>query len=387
MASVRFTDVQARPTEFLDFTSLTFEEFQTLVPPFEAAFQAHMAVWRLDGKPRTARQFTVYKNCPLPTPEDRLFFILVYLKTYALQVVQGRLFGMVQGKANQWIHVLLPALLATFRALGDAPARSLTALAQRLGVSETDAATLVAPLVEEPVPVVAGAAAAPVSPLLPMTAPSGGSSAPRTLLNRRNVISARPKVFWYNTILYNSKTIRYVKPISRSMNVRYVRHLTEQQRALLENTMKNDASHRARMRAHGLLLSSEGITIKAIAKIYDVDRDTVSTWMKKWEKHGEKSLHDQPRSGRPTTLNAIEKELAKQYIKEEPRSLKNVVERLAQKTAKRLSISSLKRLAKKARLRWKRVRKSLKSLRDPIAFAQCQRELEALQKQEDQGKI
>ena len=61
--------------------------------------------------------------------------------------------------------------------------------------------------------------------------------------------------------------------------------------------------------------------------------------------------------------------------------------RLAQKTAKRLSISSLKRLAKKARLRWKRVRKSLKSLRDPIAFAKGQRELEALQKQEDQGKI
>ena len=141
------------------------------------------------------------------------------------------------------------------------------------------------------------------------------------------------------------------------------------------------------MRAHGLVLSSEGITIKAIAKIYHVDRDTVATWIKKWEKHGEKSLHDQPRSGRPSTLNATEKELAKQYIKEEPRSLKHVVERLAQKTAKRLSISSLKRLAKKARLRWKRVRKSLKSLRDPIAFAKCKRELEALQKQEDQGKI
>ena len=33
------------------------------------------------------------------------------------------------------------------------------------------------------------------------------------------------------------------------------------------------------------------------------------------------------------------------------------------------------------------MRKSFKSLRDPIAFAQGQRELEALQKQEDQGKI
>jgi len=132
MAGVRFADLQSRPTEFLDFTSLTLDEFQQLVPPFEDAFQTHMAAWRLDGKPRTARQFRVYKNCPLPTPEDRLFFLLTYLKTYSLQVVQGRLFGMGQSKANQWIHVLLPALLAALRTLGDAPTRSLTALAQRL---------------------------------------------------------------------------------------------------------------------------------------------------------------------------------------------------------------------------------------------------------------
>src|SRR5712671_6940146 len=191
MAHLQCTDVQDRPTEFLDLTSLTLDEFQQLVPPFETAFQAHMAAWRLDGKPRTARQFSVYKNCPLPTPEDRLFFLLTYLKTYSLQVVQGRLFGMGQSKANQWIHVLLPALLAALRALGDAPARSLTALAQRLGVSEAEAATVVTPLEEEPVPVVVGPAVAPASPLLPMTGRNGASSAPKTLLNRRSVIVAR----------------------------------------------------------------------------------------------------------------------------------------------------------------------------------------------------
>jgi hypothetical protein len=190
MAGVRFTDVQARPTEFLDFTSLTLEEFQILIPPFEAAFQAHMAAWRLDGTPRTARQFAVYKNCPLPTPEDRRFFLLTYLKTYALQVVQGRLFGMGQSKANQWIHVLLPALLAALRTIGDAPARSLTALAQRLGISEADAAIVVVPLAE-PVPLVAVPAAVPASPLLPMTGRNGASSAPKTLLNRKKVIVAR----------------------------------------------------------------------------------------------------------------------------------------------------------------------------------------------------
>src|SRR5207244_6771598 len=115
MASVRFADLQSRPTAFLDFTSLTLAEFQQLVPPFEAAFQAHMAAWRLDGQPRTARRFPVSQNCPLPTPEDRLLFILTSVKTSSLQGVQGRLFSRGQRKANQWIHVLLPALLAALR--------------------------------------------------------------------------------------------------------------------------------------------------------------------------------------------------------------------------------------------------------------------------------
>src|SRR6516225_2254356 len=193
MTGVRFTELQSRPMEFLDFTSLTLNEFQQLVSPFETAFHTRMAAWRMDGKPRTARRFTVYKNCPLPTPEDRLLFILAYLKTYALQVVHGRLFGMVQGKAHQWLHVLLPALLAALRTLGDAPARSLSALAQRLGVSEAAATTVVTPLAEEPAPVVPIPAAVPASPLLPMTAPNGASSAPRTLLNRRSVIVGRKR--------------------------------------------------------------------------------------------------------------------------------------------------------------------------------------------------
>ena len=119
-----------------------------------------------------------------------MLFILAYVKTYSLQVVQGRLFGMGQSKANQWIHVLLPALRAALRTLGDAPTRSLTALAQRLGGAEVDAATVVTPLAEEPTPV----AAPPIAPLLPMTGRNGASSAPKTLLNRKQVIAARKRI-------------------------------------------------------------------------------------------------------------------------------------------------------------------------------------------------
>jgi hypothetical protein len=183
MGSLRFSEIQTRPTEVLDLTSLTLDEFQRLVPPFEVAFEAHRADWRLDGRPRTARRYTTYTNCPLPTPEDRLLFILVYLKTYPLQVVQGRLFGMGQSKAHQWIHVLLVVLRATLRTLGDAPTRSVQALAKRLGVAEADVAAMVVPT----------AAPAPVatSPLLATMAPNGASSAPRIRLSRRAVIAAR----------------------------------------------------------------------------------------------------------------------------------------------------------------------------------------------------
>src|SRR5437870_10101490 len=42
-------------------------------PPFETAFHAHLAAWRLDGQPRTARQCSVDKNSPLPAiPGGRL---------------------------------------------------------------------------------------------------------------------------------------------------------------------------------------------------------------------------------------------------------------------------------------------------------------------------
>src|SRR5215207_10186413 len=170
MPRLRYANLVRKPMDVLDMTSLTPDEFQILVPPFEAAFQAHMADWRLDGKPRTARRFTTYQNCPLPTPEDRLLFILVYLKTYPLQVVQGRLFGMGQSKAHQWIHVLLVVLQATLRTLGDVPTRSVQALAKRLGVAEADASAMVVPTEGPPItsapPAAAPAPAAP-SPFWP----------------------------------------------------------------------------------------------------------------------------------------------------------------------------------------------------------------------------
>jgi hypothetical protein len=129
---LRYTTEKDKAYRILDLTSLSLDEFEQLVEPFEQAFVRHMQQWTMEGKPRTARAYTPYTNSPLPTPEDRLLFILSYLKVAALQVAHGALFGMSQSNANKWIHVLLVVLHQTLCDLGDAPARHLQALRGRL---------------------------------------------------------------------------------------------------------------------------------------------------------------------------------------------------------------------------------------------------------------
>lgn len=170
--------------EILDLTSLTLEEFEILVVPFEQQFQAHMAEWRMDGKRREKRRYTTYRNCPLPSAEDRLLFILVYMKNQSLQVTQGQLFGMPQCKANIWIHLLLLVLQKTLCALGDTPSRNLTDLAQHLGVSLEQASEWLS--VQEQ--------AATNSPLFATMAPSDPFYAHRLPWNNRKTTVVRKNV-------------------------------------------------------------------------------------------------------------------------------------------------------------------------------------------------
>jgi hypothetical protein len=129
---IRYQSEQTKAYRILDLTSLTVDEFAQLVKPFDVAFVRYMRDWTMEGKPRTGRRYSQYARCPLPSPEDRLLFILSYLKVAALQVAHGALFGMTQSNANKWIHVLLPVLTQTLLDLGDVPARHLQALKQRL---------------------------------------------------------------------------------------------------------------------------------------------------------------------------------------------------------------------------------------------------------------
>ena len=92
--------------KFLAMTGYSVAEFEALVTPFQAQFEAYVKSYKLNGEPRSKRRYTDYKNSPLPTIEDKLLFILIYLKQGQLQEAHATLFGMHQPDANQWIHLL-----------------------------------------------------------------------------------------------------------------------------------------------------------------------------------------------------------------------------------------------------------------------------------------
>lgn len=121
----KYQEYVEKPTEFLALTGYTLQEFEALLLPFGQCYYEWMKAHRLDGKPRGQRAYSDYKNSPLPTLADKLFFILHFLKTNNLQTVQGAMFGISQPKANVWLHCLHPILNRTLAELGELPARQM----------------------------------------------------------------------------------------------------------------------------------------------------------------------------------------------------------------------------------------------------------------------
>jgi hypothetical protein len=122
--------LQADRRQFLALTGLTLSEFQLLLTAFPQAYQQlYPANQTADGH---SRQRSVGGGCKgrLEQPEDKLLFIVVYLKTYPLQAVMGELFGFSQPQVNYWIHRLLPVLRSALDDLEALPEREPTHFAQ-----------------------------------------------------------------------------------------------------------------------------------------------------------------------------------------------------------------------------------------------------------------
>jgi len=127
---LNYERLKKQPRRLLALTGLTLGEFKEVQKVFGAAYGEMYPVEHTQkGQARKRKQGAGRKG-QLAKMEDKLLFILVYQKTYPLQVVQGELFEMSQPRANYWVHHLLPVLQRALDKLGVKPERDGQAVAE-----------------------------------------------------------------------------------------------------------------------------------------------------------------------------------------------------------------------------------------------------------------
>ncbi len=133
---LRYDELKEKPREFLSVTSLTDEEFQTLLPTFEKCYQLLSPPKPKPTKKQKQRAKGGGRRAKLSDSSEKLLFILTYQKTASLQTLHGLHFGLSQGRVNYWIHRLLPVLQMSLSELGMKPERSGEKVADLIEASE-----------------------------------------------------------------------------------------------------------------------------------------------------------------------------------------------------------------------------------------------------------
>jgi hypothetical protein len=120
---MEYKRIKRNPSQFLSLTGLTLAQFSELLPSFEIQWENYISHYTLEGKVRY--RAPKRQVCPsLPTSEEKLFFILMYLKTNPLQEQLAASFSLTQPKANMLIHLLSGILHKSLRQLGELPERN-----------------------------------------------------------------------------------------------------------------------------------------------------------------------------------------------------------------------------------------------------------------------
>jgi hypothetical protein len=122
---MKYEEARKKPRVFQQLTGMTTEEFDKLKPAFEAASEE-------DERQRSKPGSSAGRKAVLLTCEDKLFFLLFYLRHYPTQEVLGFLFGISQGQANHWIHRLTPILKKSLGTERELPGRTAESVEELL---------------------------------------------------------------------------------------------------------------------------------------------------------------------------------------------------------------------------------------------------------------
>ena len=132
-----------------------------------------------------------------------------------------------------------------------------------------------------------------------------------------------------------------------NMPNKFVRNLSAEEISRLEQLWQTGNNFRFRNRSQAILLSFQKVPMDEIAKICQVGRDAVSSWIRKWEASGEAGLKDEPKSGRRPKLSEAEEKEALKLALKIPNAPSRQLAEIKNRTGKEVSRGMLKRMLKK----------------------------------------
>lgn len=124
-----------------------------------------------------------------------------------------------------------------------------------------------------------------------------------------------------------------------------------------------------------------------MSKIFRVSRNTIYNWFNNWESCGLVGLYNHSGQGRKKIFNLNQQEIIKEWVKETPKNLGLVQEKIHTQWGVTASKDTIKRVIKFAQMRWYRIKRRVGGEPVPSFYTRKIKELEKLKQQEQMGKI
>ncbi len=141
--------------------------------------------------------------------------------------------------------------------------------------------------------------------------------------------------------------------------MRYIKGLSKETLKLLKRIYKQSKHFQVRQRSHCIQLSYEGYKISQLMKIFKVSRNTIYNWFNDWDKHRLVGLYDRAGRGRKKSFDIEQQEQIKHWVKETPKNLGKVQEKIQEKWGITTSKYTIKRIIKKLEMTWKRMKRGV----------------------------
>lgn len=138
--------------------------------------------------------------------------------------------------------------------------------------------------------------------------------------------------------------------------MRFIQNLSPETINLLERIYRH-RHHQVRQRAHCIVLSSQGFTLAQLISIFGVSRKTVYNWLSAWGSEKFVGLYDKPGRGRKPTFTANQKEQIRDWVKQDPKNLKQVLAKVKKAWGISVSKDTIKRVLKALQMSWHRMRR------------------------------